>query len=48
MDVVHVDLDVLRPLPLNWISTKLQHALVVTQDDDRPMKMNAQISEKTL
>jgi hypothetical protein len=43
-----VDLDVLRPLPLNWISTELQSALVVTPDDDRSMKLNAQITEKML
>jgi hypothetical protein len=43
---VHVDLDVLCPLPLNWISTELQSVLVVTPDDDRPMKQNAQLSEK--
>jgi hypothetical protein len=43
-----VDLDVLRPLPLNWISAELQSALVVTLDDDRPMKLNAQLNEKML
>jgi hypothetical protein len=48
LDVVHVDLDVLRPLPLNWISAKLHSALVVTPDEDRPMKLNAQLSEKML
>jgi hypothetical protein len=48
LDVVHVDLDVLHPLPLNWIYAELQSALVVTPDDDRPMKLNAQLSEKML
>ena len=43
-----MDLDVLRPLPLNWISVELQSALVVTPDDDRLMKLNAQLSEKML
>jgi hypothetical protein len=47
-DVVHVDLDVLCLLPLNWISAELQSALVVTLDDDQLMKMNAQLSEKML
>jgi hypothetical protein len=45
---VHVDIDVLRLLPLNWISAKLQSALVVTPNDDRPVKLNTQLSEKTL
>jgi hypothetical protein len=45
---VHVDLDVLHPLPLKWISAKLQSALVVTPDDDWLMKLNAQLSEKML
>jgi hypothetical protein len=35
-------------LPLNWISIELQSALVVTPDDDQPMKLNAQLSEKML
>ena len=48
LDVVHVDLYVLCSLPLNWISTELQSALVVTLDDDRSMKLNAQLSEKML
>jgi hypothetical protein len=48
LDVVHVDLDVLHPLPMKWISVELQSALVVTPDDDRSMKLNAQISEKML
>jgi hypothetical protein len=43
-----VDLDVLRFLPLNWISAELQSAMVVTLDDDRPMKLNAQLSKKIL
>ena len=45
---MNVDLDVLRQLPLNWISVELQSALVVTLDDDQPMKLNAQLSEKIL
>jgi hypothetical protein len=47
-DVVHVDLGVLRPLPLNWISVELQSALVVTPYDDRSMKLNVELSEKML
>ena len=43
---MHVDLDMLHMLPLNWISAELQSALVVTPDDDQPMKLNAQLSEK--
>jgi hypothetical protein len=27
---VHVDIDILHPLPMNWISAELQSALVVT------------------
>jgi hypothetical protein len=46
MDVMNVDLDVLHSLPLNWIFGELQSALVVTLDDDQPMKLNAQLSEK--
>ena len=47
-DVVHVDLDVLRPLPLNWISAELQSVMIVTPNDDQPMKLNAQLNEKML
>jgi hypothetical protein len=43
-----VDLDVLHPLPLNWISIELQSALVVTLDDDWLMKLNDQLNEKLL
>jgi hypothetical protein len=41
-----VDIDVFRQLPLNWISVELQSALVFKLDDDLPMKLNAQLSEK--
>jgi hypothetical protein len=47
-DVVHVDINVLRLLLLNWISVDLQSDVVVTPDDDQPMKLNAQVSEKIL
>jgi hypothetical protein len=43
-----MDLDVLRPLPMNWIFAELQSSLVFTPDDDQPMKLNAQLSEKML
>jgi hypothetical protein len=41
-----VYLDVLHPLPLNWISAKLQSALVVTPDDNQSMKKNDQLGDK--
>jgi hypothetical protein len=47
-DVVHVDIDVLRSLPMNWIFAELQSVLVVTPNDDQPMKRNAQLSKKML
>ena len=47
-----MDLDVLCPLPLNRFSAELQSALVVTLDDDWPMKIQSALvvtlSEKML
>jgi len=43
-----MDLYVLCLLPLYWIPTKFQSALVVTLDDNGLVELDAQLSEKVL
>jgi hypothetical protein len=48
VDVMHVNLNVLGPLPLNWINRYLNGPLIVTKYDNRKWILNTKPREKPL
>jgi hypothetical protein len=47
-DVMHMDLNVIGPLSLHWVSAKLESTLIVTPNDSRTMKLDVKLNEEVL
>ena len=45
VDVIHMNLDVLGSLPLNWINRYLNGPLIVTKYDSRKWILNTKLGE---
>ena len=48
LNEIHVNLNMLGPLMLDWIPTNVNSALIVTKDDSRFPDMNTKLKYNTL
>ena len=47
-DVIYMDANVFGSLSLHWVSTKLEHNLIVTPNDSQTIKLDSNIGEYVL